>query len=88
MTDLKQTALAEFADGSTGEDDVDDVDPVTGAGSDSPTPVENARDIGRLVDLMQELTDQVATIVDDGSQPETPRYRAEEIDSSPKGMFQ
>jgi len=48
-----QTTLSEFVNGeATGEGDADG----------APTPAENAANIGRLIDLVQDLTDQVGDV--------------------------
>lgn len=87
MTDSEQTALSEFGRCEY-TDGGDDGDEAAAVGENSPTPAENATSINRLVGLMQELTDQIATLADDDGQHDASTYREEDIGSSPEGMYQ
>jgi hypothetical protein len=82
--DAESTTLSEFVDdGDQAADAAAELSP-----ADGPTPAENAADIARLVDLMQDLTDQVASLVDDREQrPETDRTETEPHDAAER-MFQ
>ena len=79
MTETESTTLSEFV-GS--EDTGDSTECNT-----TPTPAENAADIERLADLMQNLTDQVGTLTDELEQQTDESYSSEN-NSDPEGMFQ
>jgi hypothetical protein len=78
-----RTTLPEFVDDADSALDNNDGEP-----DGAPTPAQNAADIGRLVGLMQELTDQIDALAGRLEQHETSEYRPEDIDSDPDGMFQ
>jgi hypothetical protein len=78
-----QTTLSEFVNGeATGEGDADG----------APAPAENAANIGRLIDLVQDLTDQVGDVAgqDDelADEPEQHDTSSTDIEPLAERMFQ
>lgn len=82
MTEGNQTSLTGFVDDDTPDNVITET-----SSPDRPTPAENAADIARLVDLMQDLTDHVGALVDERGQPDPAENCSEDIGSDPTGMF-
>jgi len=82
MTDTEQTDLLKFAGHADHADQGGDYT------RDTPTPAANAADINDLAACVETLTDQVTTLAERLEHQDTMENSAEDIDSTPRGMFQ